>query len=190
MHDAAEYSHACLNACLNACCYRYVQLAAADAAAAAAAPTAAPTAAAAAAAAAAPAAAAADAAAAARNVSQMSSHQALFNPAMDKIGKTLSSLCICCLGQGSDKCGCLLRVRLCFICIHQALTLNVARAVMGVLPAEVRRKKAVPYCRVFFQSPVMESQVARCMASQFPSVLCQVRLIAGQAPKYGMYSKI
>ena len=50
---------------------------------------------------------------------------------------------------------------------------------MGVLPAEVRRKKAVPYCRMFFQSPDMESQVARCMASQFPSVLCQVRLIAG-----------
>ncbi len=57
---------------------------------------------------------------------------------------------------------------------------------MGVLPAEVRRKKAVPYCRMFFQSPDMESQVARCMASQFPSVLCQVCLTAGQAPNYSV----
>ncbi|DBA65676.1 TPA: hypothetical protein ACH3X2_002731 [Trebouxia sp. C0005] len=52
--------------------------------------------------------------------------------------------------------------------------INSLVAVMGVLPADVRRKKAVPYCRLFFQSPDMESQVARCMASQFPSVLCQV----------------
>lgn len=45
---------------------------------------------------------------------------------------------------------------------------------MGSLPAEVRRKKVLPFCRLFFQSPDMESQVARCMASQFPSVLSQV----------------
>ena len=53
---------------------------------------------------------------------------------------------------------------------------SVAHAVMGVLPGEVRKKKALPYCRMFFQSPDMESQVARCMASQFPTVLSQVRL--------------
>ena len=55
---------------------------------------------------------------------------------------------------------------------------------MGVLPAEVRRKKALPYCRMFYQSPDMESQVARCMASQFPSVLCQVGLTVSQGQFY------
>ncbi len=47
---------------------------------------------------------------------------------------------------------------------------------MGILPAEVRKKKALPYCRLFFQNADMENQVARCMASQFPIVLCQVGL--------------
>lgn len=45
---------------------------------------------------------------------------------------------------------------------------------MGSLPAEVRKKKVLPFCRLFFQSPDMESQVARCMAQQFPNVLSQV----------------
>lgn len=51
-------------------------------------------------------------------------------------------------------------------------------AVMGTLPAEIRRKKVLPFCRLFFQSPDMESQVARCMALQFPTVLSQVSLFA------------
>ena len=51
---------------------------------------------------------------------------------------------------------------------------SVGAAVMGSLPAEVRRKKVLPFCRLFYQSPDMESQVARCMAQQFPSVLSQV----------------
>ena len=45
---------------------------------------------------------------------------------------------------------------------------------MGTLPADVRRKKVLSYCRLFFQTPDMESQVARCMALQFPTVLSQV----------------
>ncbi|KAL3156729.1 hypothetical protein ABBQ38_001004 [Trebouxia sp. C0009 RCD-2024] len=51
---------------------------------------------------------------------------------------------------------------------------NSLVAVMGALPAEIRRKKVLPFCRLFFQSPDMESQVARCMALQFPTVLSQV----------------
>ena len=51
---------------------------------------------------------------------------------------------------------------------------SVGGAVMGSLPAEVRRKKVLPFCRLFYQSPDMESQVARCMAQQFPTVLSQV----------------
>lgn len=47
-------------------------------------------------------------------------------------------------------------------------------AVMAILPAEVRKKRLLPYCRHFFQNPDMENQVARCMASQFPTVLNQV----------------
>ena len=47
---------------------------------------------------------------------------------------------------------------------------------MGNLPAEVRKKKVLPFCRLLFQSPDMESQVARCMALQFPNVLSQVGL--------------
>ena len=53
---------------------------------------------------------------------------------------------------------------------------SVLAAVMGSLPAEVRRKKVLPFFRLFFQSPDMESQVARCMAQQFPNVLSQVLL--------------
>ena len=52
--------------------------------------------------------------------------------------------------------------------------MSVSAAVMGSLPAEVRRKKVLPFCRLFYQSPDMESQVARCMAQQFPNVLSQV----------------
>ena len=58
----------------------------------------------------------------------------------------------------------------------------MAHAVMGTLPADVRRKKVLSYCRLFFQTPDMESQVARCMASQFPIVLAQVRAAAIYSP--------
>jgi len=62
MHDAAEYSHACMNAC----CHRYIQTAATAATAAATAAT---------------------AAAAARKLTQTSFRQAfLLTPAMDQIG--------------------------------------------------------------------------------------------------------
>ena len=65
MHDAAEYSHACMNAC----CHRYIQTAATAATAAATAAT------------------AATAAAAARKLTQTSFRQAfLLTPAMDQIG--------------------------------------------------------------------------------------------------------
>ena len=101
---------------------------------------------------------------------------------------SLDSRWPCCKGPTSAAC----RKRQLFLCCHgrhgcagcfAAAEWHSVLAVMATLPAEIRRKKVLPFCRLLFQSPDMESQVARCMALQFPTVLSQVSLSSSGCTK-------